>query len=58
MRGIGGIESQYRSGLSGVSCARATSWNRPPMDRMANINIEPGKTSLPKSGSFALKRTA
>ncbi len=46
MRGIGGIESQKRSGIPGVSCARSTSWNRPPMDRMANINIEPGTSSL------------
>jgi predicted Zn-dependent protease len=45
-RAIGGIESQKRSGLPGVSCARSSSWNRPPMDRMANINIEPGESSL------------
>ena len=44
--GIGGIESQKRSGLGGVSCARATSWNRPAIDRMGNINIEPGTSSL------------
>ena len=44
--GIGGVESQQRSQLSGVSCARACSWNRPAMDRMANINIEPGESSL------------
>lgn len=46
LRGLGGIESQKRSGLSGVACARASSWNRPPIDRMANVNIEPGKSSL------------
>jgi predicted Zn-dependent protease len=45
VRGIGGIESQQRSGLPGVSCSRASSWNRPPMDRMGNINIEPGQSS-------------
>jgi predicted Zn-dependent protease len=45
-RGIGGIESQARSGIPGVSCARSASWNRPPLDRMANINIEPGASSL------------
>ncbi len=44
--GIGGIESQKRSGLGGVSCARATSWNRPAIDRMGNINIEPGESSM------------
>jgi predicted Zn-dependent protease len=46
MRGLGGLESQARSGLGGVANSRATSWNRPPIDRMANINIEPGDSSL------------
>lgn len=46
LRGIGGLESQYRSGLSGVASQRACSWNRPPIDRMANINIAPGQHSL------------
>ena len=26
--------------------ARADNWNRPPIDRMANINLEPGDASL------------
>lgn len=46
VRGLGGIESQARSGLPGVSNARACSWNRPPMDRMANLNLEPGTSSM------------
>ncbi len=46
LRGLGGIESQLRSGRAGVSNMRASSWNRAPIDRMANINLEPGKTSL------------
>jgi len=41
-RGIGSLESQSRLQVDGVACARATSWNRPPIDRMANINLEPG----------------
>ncbi|MEM6435089.1 MAG: TldD/PmbA family protein [Cyanobacteria bacterium P01_D01_bin.115] len=41
-RGLGSLESQTRLGVDGVACARATSWNRPPIDRMANINLEPG----------------
>jgi predicted Zn-dependent protease len=44
--GHGGIVSQMRSGLSGTSSSRASSWNRPPIDRMGNINLEPGKSSL------------
>ena len=35
-----------RAGLGGVSTARACSWNRPPIDRMSNLNIEPGDASL------------
>jgi len=45
-RGLGSLESQARSGVCGVACARACSWNRPPIDRMANLNLEPGNTSL------------
>jgi predicted Zn-dependent protease len=45
-RGLGSLESQSRSGLPGVACARAASWNRPPIDRMANINLEPGESSF------------
>jgi predicted Zn-dependent protease len=46
LRGLGGATSQARSGLPGVACARASSWNRPPIDRMANLNLEPGGSSL------------
>lgn len=45
-RGLGSLESQSRLGIPGVACARASSWNRPPIDRMANINLEPGETSF------------
>jgi len=45
-RGLGGQESQARAGVPGVACARATSWNRPAIDRMANINLEPGPRSF------------
>lgn len=38
--------SQQRSGLPGVSCARASSWRRPPIDRMANLNLVPGESTL------------
>ncbi|BAU41291.1 TldD/PmbA family protein [Leptolyngbya sp. O-77] len=44
-RGLGSLESQARLGVPGVSCARASSWNRPPIDRMANLNLEPGEES-------------
>ncbi|MBI3303880.1 MAG: TldD/PmbA family protein [Deltaproteobacteria bacterium] len=46
LRGLGGVTSQARIGLPGVANARATSWNRPPIDRMANLNLEPGNSSL------------
>ncbi len=46
LRGLGSLESQTRLGVSGVANARASSWNRPPIDRMANINLEPGTDSL------------
>jgi predicted Zn-dependent protease len=39
---LGSLISQTRAGVSGVANARATSWNRPPIDRMANLNLEPG----------------
>ncbi|MEE9415653.1 MAG: TldD/PmbA family protein [Acidimicrobiales bacterium] len=46
LRGIGGTISQRRSGLEGVATSRACSWNRPPIDRMSNINIEAGNSSF------------
>jgi predicted Zn-dependent protease len=46
LRGLGGLDSQSRSHLPGVACSRACDWNRPPIDRMANINLEPGTQSF------------
>jgi predicted Zn-dependent protease len=46
IRGLGSLESQVRSGLAGVANARASAWNRAPIDRMANINLEPGAATL------------
>jgi len=46
MRPLGGGTSQERAGLPGVATSRACSWNRPPIDRMANINLEPGDESF------------
>ncbi|MEN9396412.1 MAG: hypothetical protein RLZ81_942, partial [Pseudomonadota bacterium] len=45
-RGLGSLESQARSGLPGVANFRSASWNRAPIDRMANINLEPGQATL------------
>jgi predicted Zn-dependent protease len=45
-RPLGGAISQARAGLPGTSNARADGWNRPPIDRMANLNLEPGTASL------------
>ncbi len=41
-RPLGSASAQARAGLPGTANARASSWNRPPMDRMANINLEAG----------------
>ncbi len=45
-RPLGGRLSQARSGLPGVANARACGWDRPAIDRMANINLEPGDSTL------------
>ncbi|MCW8138630.1 MAG: TldD/PmbA family protein [Planctomycetota bacterium] len=46
LRPLGGRTSQARAGLEGVANARSMSWNRPPIDRMANLNVEPGTSSF------------
>lgn len=45
-RALGSLTSQVRADIPGVANARACSWNRPPIDRMANLNLEPGASSL------------
>lgn len=44
--GLGSLESQARSDISGVANSRSSSWNRGPIDRMANINLEGGDLTL------------
>ena len=46
VRPLGGVTSQTRAGMQGVANARASSWNRPPIDRMANLNVEPGTSKF------------
>ncbi|MFC1593476.1 TldD/PmbA family protein [Candidatus Neomarinimicrobiota bacterium] len=46
VRGLGGKESQIRSGVPGVANFRSSSWNRAPIDRMGNINLEPGDSTF------------
>jgi len=51
VRPLGGLVSQQRArranaAIDGVATARASSWNRPPIDRMSNLNVEPGTTSF------------
>ncbi|HEY1393014.1 MAG TPA: metallopeptidase TldD-related protein, partial [Methylibium sp.] len=46
-RPLGGAVSQARARalgyeLGGVATTRACSWNRAPIDRMSNLNVEPG----------------
>ena len=50
-RPLGGAISQARArslglDLGGVATTRACSWNRAPIDRMSNLNVEPGDASL------------
>jgi predicted Zn-dependent protease len=45
-RPLGGAVSQKRAGMPGVANTRACSWNRAPIDRMANLNVEPGASTL------------
>lgn len=45
-RGLGGATSQARINIPGVANSRACNWNRPAIDRMANLNIEAGTSSL------------
>ncbi len=51
VRPLGGAISQQRvarlrSDLPAVATARSCSWNRPPIDRMSNLNVEPGTSTL------------
>jgi predicted Zn-dependent protease len=46
LRPLGGLSSQVRAGLPGVANARASSWTRPPIDRMANLNLEAGAATV------------
>lgn len=43
---LGSALSQTRAGMAGVANSRACDWNRPAIDRMANLNIEAGSSSL------------
>ncbi|MES2644623.1 MAG: TldD/PmbA family protein [Myxococcota bacterium] len=45
-RPLGGALSQRRAGLPGTANARSSAWDRPPIDRMANLNVEPGDSTL------------
>jgi predicted Zn-dependent protease len=45
-RPLGGELSQRRARLGGSACARASDWDRPAIDRMANINLEPNEEAL------------
>ena len=45
-RPLGAGVSQQRASMPGVANSRAQSWNRPPIDRMANLNLEAGDSSL------------
>lgn len=46
LRPLGSKLSGKRASQPGVANARASSWNRPPIDRMANLNVEIGDKNL------------
>jgi predicted Zn-dependent protease len=46
VRALGSLESQQRSGKPGVANQRAQDWFRAPIDRIANLNLEPGKDNF------------
>ncbi|MGH8614154.1 MAG: TldD/PmbA family protein [Gammaproteobacteria bacterium] len=46
VRPLGGATSQRRAAMPGVANTRACQWNRPAIDRMANLNLEPGESSM------------
>ncbi len=51
VRPLGGLVSQQRArrmrgDVEGVSTTRASGWNRPPIDRMSNLNVEAGASSF------------
>ncbi len=45
-RPLGASVSQARANIAGVANGRACGWNRPPIDRMANLNVEPGESTF------------
>lgn len=45
-RPLGGFSSQARARMQGVANARQADWFRPPIDRMANLNVEAGDKSV------------
>lgn len=46
LQGIGGSLAMARLGTKGCANSRAVSWNRPPIDRMANLNLRAGNEGL------------
>jgi len=51
LRPLGGSLSQARArrmreDIGGVATSRACMWNRPPIDRMSNLNVEAGESPL------------
>lgn len=46
LRPLGGAIAQARANMPGVANARSSSWNRPPIDRMSNLNLEAGAHSF------------
>jgi predicted Zn-dependent protease len=52
-RPLGGAVSLARAraqgaAIDGVATTRASNWNRAPIDRMSNLNVEPGTSTWPR----------
>lgn len=45
-RVLGGVISQRRGQRPGVANSRTSLWSRPAIDRMANLNLEPGDSTF------------
>jgi len=46
LRALGGARSQSRAAVAGVANSRSSGWSRPVIDRIGNLNLEPGRATF------------